>query len=173
MEYSYQILPMGMGWIGLLGSGKGLRRLSFKPTPDEALEDLGPELEGATEDSSMFTGVRDCLERYFEGETRALESVKLDMTDVPEFYRAAWTACREIPPGETRSYSWLAEAAGSPRGARAAGQAMAKNRYALIIPCHRVIASNGDLRGYGAGGLGVKARLLDMEQAGSVVTTTS
>ncbi len=173
MEYSYQILPMGMGWIGLVGSGKGLRRLSFKPTPDEALEDLGPELEGATEDSSVFTDVRDCLERYFEGETRALESVKLDMTDVPEFYRAAWTACREIPPGETRSYSWLAEAAGSPRGARAAGQAMAKNRYALIIPCHRVIASNGDLRGYGAGGLRVKARLLDMEQAGSVGTTTS
>ena len=173
MEYSYQILPMGMGWIGLLGSGKGLRRLSFKPTPDEALEDLGPELEGATEDSLVFTGVRDCLQRYFEGETRALESVKLDMTDVPHFYRAAWTACREIPPGETRSYSWLAEAAGSPRGARAAGQAMAKNRYALIIPCHRVIASNGDLRGYGAGGLRVKARLLDMEQAGSAGTTTS
>ena len=141
-----------------------MRRLSFKPTPDEALEELGPELSGAAEDPYGFTGVKACLERYFGGDSRALESVELDLTDAPSFFRAAWMACREIPPGETRSYAWLADAAGSPRAVRAAGQAMARNRYALIIPCHRVIASNGDLRGYGAGGLGVKAHLLEMER---------
>ena len=172
-QYNYQVSPMGMGWVGLLGSGAGLKKLSFKPTPDEALEDLGPELDGATEDPAGFSEVRDCLQRYFEGDTRALESIELDLTDVPEFFRAAWTACREIPPGETRSYAWLANAAGRPRAARAAGQAMAKNRFALIIPCHRVIASNGDLRGYGAGGLKVKARLLEMEQAGTAAAATS
>ena len=164
--YSYNVFPMGDGWIGLLGSRKGLRRLSFQPTPGEALEHLEPELADAVEDPASFPDARSCLERYFKGDVQALDSINLDMTDVPDFYRAAWTACREIPPGETRSYTWLAEAAGNPRAARAAGQAMAKNRYALIIPCHRVIASNGDLRGYGAGGLGVKARLLRMEQTG-------
>ncbi len=172
-EYKYHVSPMGMGWVGLLGSGAGLKRLSFKPTPDEALEDLGPELYGATEDPAGFADVRDCLQRYFEGDTRALESIELDLTDVTEFFRAAWTACREIPPGETRSYAWLANAAGRPRAARAAGQAMAKNRFALIIPCHRVIASNGDLRGYGAGGLRIKARLLEMEQTGKAVAAAS
>ena len=78
---------------------------------------------------------------------------------------AAWDACRRIPPGETRSYAWLAQAAGRPLAARAAGQSMARNRLAMIIPCHRVIGSDGGLHGYGAGGLGVKARLLDMERA--------
>ena len=65
--------------------------------------------------------------------------------------------------GETRSYGWLAEQAGSPLAVRAAGQAMARNRWPLIIPCHRVIGSDGGLHGYGAGGLVVKARLLAME----------
>lgn len=163
--YSYQVFPMGMGWIGLLGSGKGLKKLSFKPTPEEAMEQLGTGLDRAKEDPSAFPDVRGCLERYFEGDAGALDAIELDLSDAPAFYRAAWAACREIPAGETRSYGELAEAAGNPRAARAAGQAMAKNPFALIIPCHRVIASNGDLRGYGAGGLRVKADLLEMEQA--------
>jgi O-6-methylguanine DNA methyltransferase len=88
------------------------------------------------------------------------------LTNCPPFFGAAWQACRRIPPGETRSYAWLAAAAGRPRAVRAAGQAMARNPWALIIPCHRVIGSDGGLHGYGAGGLKVKARLLEMERAG-------
>lgn len=163
----YQVFPSSMGWVGLIGTGEGLRRLSFKPTPQEVLEDLGPELDRAEEDPAAFSDVRGCLERYFQGETQALDEIQLDLSDAPPFFGAAWTACRRIPPGETRSYAWLAAAAGRPLAARAAGQAMAKNPFALIIPCHRVIASNGDLRGYGAGGLRVKARLLEMERGGA------
>ena len=96
--YSYNVFPMGNGWIGLLGSHKGLRRLSFQPTPGEALEGLEPELADADEDPAAFPNVRSCLERYFEGDVQALDSIDLDMTDAPDFYRAAWTACREIPP---------------------------------------------------------------------------
>ena len=87
----------------------------------------------------------------------------MDFAGAPPFFSAAWKACRSIPAGETRSYAWLAAEAGSPLAVRAAGQAMARNRFALVIPCHRVIASDGDLRGYGAGGLKVKAQLLNME----------
>ncbi len=161
----YHIFQLPMGWVGLLGTEKGLRRLSFQPTPEEALEQLGPALDRAADDPEIFDGVRLRLERYFQGDTTALDAIVLDLADAPEFFGAAWSACRKIPPGETRSYAWLAAEAGRPLAARAAGQAMAKNPFALIIPCHRVIASNGDLRGYGAGGLRVKARLLDMERA--------
>ena len=160
----YHICQVTMGWVGLVASDYGLCRLSFKPDLQEVLEDLGPALDHATEDAGSFTQVVSCLERYFQGETAALNEITLDLRGVPPFFGAAWTACREIPAGETRSYAWLAAEAGRPLAARAAGQAMAKNPYALIIPCHRVIASNGDLRGYGAGGLRVKARLLEMER---------
>jgi O-6-methylguanine DNA methyltransferase len=93
----------------------------------------------------------------------SLDEIGLDLSGVTPFFSAAWNACRSIPPGETRSYAWLAAEAGSPLAMRAAGQAMARNRFSLIIPCHRVIASDGGLGGYGGGGLGVKARLLQME----------
>ena len=165
-EYKHHLFPapQGRGWIGLVGSDLGLCRLSFKPTPEELLEDLEDDLPGTAPDDHAFADVQDCLERYFRGEVAALSEIPLDLRKAPPFFAAAWEACRQIPAGETRSYSWLAAAAGRPNAARAAGQAMAKNPLALVIPCHRVIGSNGDLHGYGAGGLAVKARLLQMEQ---------
>ena len=165
-EQRYSLFQFPLGWVGLLGTDRGLLRLSFKPNPQEVLEELGSELDHAVEDSDSFSEARDCLERYFHGELTALDRIQLDMSCAPPFFGAAWSACREIPPGETRSYAWLAAEAGRPLAARAAGQAMAKNPFALVIPCHRVIASNGDLRGYGAGGLRVKERLLEMEGRG-------
>jgi methylated-DNA-[protein]-cysteine S-methyltransferase len=147
----------------LLAGTDGLKRASLKPTPQEAVEDLGTDLDGAEDDPDPFTEVVECLHRYVDGDMAALDEIDLDFSRVTPFFSAAWNACRSIPPGETRSYSWLAAEAGSPLAMRAAGQAMARNRFSLIIPCHRVIASDGGLGGYGGGGLGVKARLLQME----------
>jgi O-6-methylguanine DNA methyltransferase len=162
-QYKHHLFQCAVGWIALLGSEKGLRRLSMKPEPQEALADLGPELDRSANDPSSFSAVQERLEQYMQGDVSALENIALDLSNAPPFFGAAWQACRRIPAGETRSYAWLAAEAGSPLAVRAAGQAMAKNPFALIIPCHRVIASNGDLRGYGAGGLRVKARLLEFE----------
>ena len=164
--YKYHFYQTPPGWIGLLGAGRGLSRLSLKPTPQEALEELGPEMDEAIPDAAAFTTERGCLDRYFQGEASALEEIVLDLEDAPPFFASAWAACRQIPAGETRSYAWLAAAAGRPSAARAAGQAMARNRLVLVIPCHRVVGSNGDLHGYGAGGLKVKAQLLEMERTG-------
>lgn len=76
-----------------------------------------------------------------------------DFADVPlatgtHFQQACWRACRSIPRGETRNYAWLAAAAGSPKAARAAGQAMRRNPMPIVVPCHRVVGSGGWLGGY-------------------------
>ena len=167
-KYKYHLFQSPLGWIAFLSSEKGLRRLSLKPALQEALEELGPELDQSVNDPAGFVEEQSCLERFFQGEADALDNIKLDLSDAPPFFSAAWQACRRIPAGETRSYGWLAAAAGSPRAVRAAGQAMARNRFPLIIPCHRVIASDGGLGGYGGGGLGVKAELLDLEAESNV-----
>ena len=159
----YHLVELPMGWMVLLGGEDGLKRASLKPTPQEAIEDMGMDLDRAEDDPNAFTEVVECLHRYAAGDRTALEEIGLDFSGVTPFFSAAWNACRSIPAGETRSYAWLAAEAGSPLAMRAAGQAMARNRFSLIIPCHRVIASDGGLGGYGGGGLGVKARLLQME----------
>ena len=163
-QLNCHVFESPVGWIGLIGTTKGLRRLSLKPTLSEVMEDLGDAVERATPDPDSFAAGQECLTRYFDGDTTALDQVDLDLDGAPPFFGAAWEACRRIPPGETRSYQWLAAEAGRPLAARAAGQAMAKNPWALVIPCHRVIGSDGGLHGYGAGGLMVKAKLLEMER---------
>ena len=151
------------GWLALLGGSAGLRRVSLQPAPEDALAGLGADVETAAENAEAFAPFLKAFGEYFGGDLTALDDVPLDLARASPFYQAAWEACRSIPPGETRSYRWLAEAAGNPRASRAAGQAMAKNPVPLIVPCHRVVGSNGSLHGYGAGGVGVKARLLEME----------
>ena len=159
----YHLIELPIGWVGLVGSENGLSRLSLKPTPQEVIDDLGQEVYGAQDDPEPFEEIERCFRRYADGDISALDEINLDLSGTPPFFKAAWSACRRIPPGETRSYAWLATQAGNPLAMRAAGQAMARNRFALIVPWHRVIASDGSLGGYGGGGLEVKARLLRME----------
>ena len=111
----YYTFQCSVGWVVLLSSGKGLRRLSLKPTPEEAMEEIGQDLDEATSDASWFQSVQTCVERYLDGDPGALDDIALDLTGTPPFFRAAWEACRSIPAGETRSYAWLAAEAGSPQ----------------------------------------------------------
>ena len=164
-EDKYFMFQTPVGWVALRGSARGLRQLSLKPTPQEAMDELVDLPKDAAMDADWFLPVQKCVELYLEGDSNALNEIELDLEHAPPFFRAAWEACRTIPSGETRSYAWLAAEAGNPLASRAAGQAMARNRWPLIIPCHRVIASNGGLHNYGAGGLVVKAQLLQMELA--------
>jgi len=108
-------------------------------------------------------GVATRLARYFEGDLHALESQPVELHGT-EFERAVWAQLLRIPVGETISYSTLAKRVGRPNGPRAVGQANGKNPVALVVPCHRVIAADGTLGGYG-GGLDRKRRLLEHERA--------
>ena len=114
-----------------------------------------------------FQPIVEQLRCYFRGEAVEFE-VPLDLSAHTPFLRKVWEATRTIPYGETRSYAELAAMVGHPRAYRAVGRAMALNPVPIIIPCHRVIGSDGRLHGYG-GGLELKQRLLDMERRNLVV----
>lgn len=158
------VLQTSLGWFGALASDKGIQRLSLpESSPEKAMEKLEPKLHDAVFEPDKFEGLRTRLERYLTGDPTPLDDT-LDLAAYSPFFLRAWSACRSIPRGETRSYAWLAIEAGSPRAVRAAGQAMARNPVAIVVPCHRVIGSDGKLCGYG-GGLNLKTRLLEMERA--------
>jgi len=102
------------------------------------------------------------LEEYFAG-TRRQFTFALDLRGT-DFQLACWRALLAIPYGETRTYADIARAVGRPQGFRAVGMANNRNPVAIIVPCHRVIASDGTLCGYG-GGLDLKRKLLELEGA--------
>jgi O-6-methylguanine DNA methyltransferase len=114
------------------------------------------------EEPERFRGVCLQLDEFFAG-TRRQFDLPLDLRG-PEFYQRCWQALLRIPYGQTWSYAQLAAAVGSPQASRAVGQANHHNPVAIIVPCHRVIASNGHLAGY-AGGVEAKEFLLDLEGA--------
>lgn len=106
------------------------------------------------------------LQLFAAGDRVDFDDVPLSVDHLTTFGARVIAACRAIPWGETRSYGELAAECGSPGAARAVGSVMAKNRYPLIVPCHRVLAAGGDLGGYSApDGLVMKRRLLAMEGA--------
>jgi len=106
------------------------------------------------------------LAAAIQGASDTLEDVPLDDADVPEFNRQVYALARRIPPGQTRSYGEIAAELGGPAMARAVGQALGSNRFAPLVPCHRVLAAHAQAGGFsGPGGLKTKLRLLQCEGA--------
>jgi methylated-DNA-[protein]-cysteine S-methyltransferase len=107
-------------------------------------------------------GITAAIRAYFAGDLRAIDSVVTDGGGTG-FHKAAWAALRQIPPGEIRTYGEMAALLGRPNAARAVGSANALNPISLVVPCHRLVGSNGALTGYG-GGIERKRWLLDHER---------
>jgi methylated-DNA-[protein]-cysteine S-methyltransferase len=121
-----------------------------------------PSVEAFGElDPDALPEVRTQLAEYFAG-TRTEFDLPLAQAGT-EFQRAVWTALLKIPYGQTRTYGELAEQLGNPKAVRAVGLANGKNPISVIVPCHRVIGSSGDLTGYG-GGIARKRHLLEFER---------
>ncbi len=110
----------------------------------------------------LLTRVAEQLHTYFDGQSRAFD-VPLDLQGTP-FQRAVWQALLAIDAGATRSYGDIAREVGRPVAVRAVGAAVGRNPVSILVPCHRVIGSNGSLTGY-AGGLDRKLALLRLEGA--------
>ena len=103
-----------------------------------------------------------------DGAPRDLSAVVLDMERVPEFNRRVYAVAREIPPGETLTYGEVAERVGERGAAQAVGQALGRNPFPIVVPCHRVLAAGGGLGGFSApGGVATKRRMLAIEGAGA------
>ena len=166
MSLLYDVFETPLGWMGAIASPQGLLRTTLPcPSPDDPIKFLEKDSTTATKSSNYFFEINTHLNLYFEGKEHALDMLPIDFSNATNFLKASWIACRRIPRGETRSYKWLASQTGNPGAARAAGQAMARNRLPIIIPCHRVIASDGSLQGYGGkmSQLVLKKRLLELE----------
>ena len=169
------ILQSPVGPLFLAAWERGLLALEFearlpgqqtiRPNPrDLRSENRSAEGKGARFDESprlMQPYVQE-LEEYFAGRRRRF-SFPLDLRGT-EFQLACWRALLESPYGETCTYADIARAVGKPRAFRAVGMANNRNPIAIVVPCHRVIASDGTLCGYG-GGLEVKRKLLELEGA--------
>jgi O-6-methylguanine DNA methyltransferase len=156
----YCLLPSPLGKIVAAADGEGLRWLEFQRKRDGRF----PIPTDWEKDPSFPLLLRagEQLRSYFEGSRRTF-SIPLAPVGTP-FQLRVWTELREIPFGETVSYTELARRAGKPHAVRAAGAANGKNPISILIPCHRVVGLDGSLTGYG-GGLGRKQALLELEGA--------
>jgi methylated-DNA-[protein]-cysteine S-methyltransferase len=161
-KLNYFIFNTDVGWIGILGSAKGLLSTTLpQRSAQEARQLLGDGVNQATQSPFPFKDLMERLRIYFNGHKVTFPD-KLDLSLATPFQRAVWEITGLIPYGETRSYAWVAEQIGKPKALRAVGQALGKNPLSIIIPCHRVIAHDGKLGGFG-GGVGIKRYLLSLE----------
>lgn len=154
MFYSYMDSPIGR--LLLAGDKDSLQVVGFSS---------GDKARGADPDwerfDEPFRAVKKQLQEYFDGQRQDFD-LPLAPAGTP-FQTSVLDALLEIPYGETRSYRDVAEAVGNPKAVRAVGGANGNNPIAIVIPCHRVIGSNGTLTGFG-GGLDSKRFLLDLER---------
>ena len=166
----YTIYQSPIGPLFLAASERGLVALEFdkrlpgqqtiRPNPRD-LRSEGKTTRFEESERALQPYVTE-LEEYFAGSRKAFD-IMLDLRGTP-FQLACWQALLKIPYGETRTYADIARAVRRPQGFRAVGMANNRNPVAIIVPCHRVIASDGTLCGYG-GGLEIKRKLLELEGA--------
>jgi methylated-DNA-[protein]-cysteine S-methyltransferase len=158
----YVVFDTVAGWVGLLGSERGLRRATLPQQTEWAVYSLlGDSLKNATASPQWFADLINRYRVYFSGHQVDFMYI-LDLTITTPFQRAVWQAARSIPYGQTRSYTWVARQTGNPQAARAVGQALARNPLPIIIPCHRVLSQDGGLSGF-SGDLKMKRFLLILE----------
>jgi methylated-DNA-[protein]-cysteine S-methyltransferase len=163
----YTIFKTKWGYFGLAGNESGLLRtcLPLSKTADVKSR-LLDDLQAPRFDKRLLKTVQEQIIAYFEGSRVNFNpEIPIALEGLSNFNRSVLTACRNIKFGEVLTYSALAKKTGRPKAARAVGNALAKNPLLLIIPCHRVIRSDGKIGGFSApGGMVTKSKLLEHEQ---------
>jgi methylated-DNA-[protein]-cysteine S-methyltransferase len=164
-DITYAPIDSPFGTLLAARTGRGLVRLAFpEEDTDVVLDGLAHRLSPRiVESSASLERTRRELEEYFDGSRHAFE-LELDWSLIGPFGQRVLRVTSAIPYGEVLTYSEVASEAGSPRGSRAAGNALGSNPIPIVIPCHRVLRVGGALGGYG-GGIERKRRLLELEGA--------
>jgi methylated-DNA-[protein]-cysteine S-methyltransferase len=166
---SFAVFETPLGWAGIAWAERGVTGVQL-PEPEmvAARAQLRKRFPRAVE-SSPPAHIEEAIEAItalLHGQPSDLSGVELDVERVSAFERRVYDITRTIPLGETMSYGQIARRLGDPGLARLVGQALARNPFPLVVPCHRVIAAGGRLGGFSArGGLRTKQRLLSIERA--------
>jgi len=168
--FKYTIFLTAWGWVGFAADRKGLKILVL---PEERREDVLFKIRKMLEYNHLIEENRERgkliqkIKEYFEGNKVDLSDWQLNLDNYTNFQKKILQTARKIPYGETRSYKWVARTAGYPQAYRAVGNTMRNNPIPLIIPCHRVIKSNGMLGGFsGKEGIALKRKMIDLESEG-------
>jgi|WetSurMetagenome_2_1015567.scaffolds.fasta_scaffold681597_2 O-6-methylguanine DNA methyltransferase len=162
MKFGYAEMDTPIGRIAIAATSTGLCSLEFDSGREEVMGRIERRFGAAERDDAIRLDpyIRS-LDAFMSGDLHAIDSVAVETAGTP-FQRRVWARLRRIQAGGTRSYGALARELGIPGGARAVGLANGSNPVAIVVPCHRVIAADGTLGGYG-GGLDRKRWLLAHE----------
>jgi methylated-DNA-[protein]-cysteine S-methyltransferase len=152
--------PLGRLYVGFKEQRIAYLSLETSEPPEEVVARAGRRLRRSVVQGEAPAWLLSAIERFFS--TWQVDDAVIDISDLTPFEQDALRAAARIPPGEVRSYAWVATQIGRPKAARAVGRVMARNPLPLLFPCHRVVDSSGDLHDYYYG-LEMKARLLQME----------
>ena len=161
MSYISFFYETPVGKIGIKENGSAITEIYFEKEESHEGSPIMDHMDDTLAETPLLERTRQQLMEYFNGHRKSFD-LPLAPKGTP-FQLKVWKALLDIPYGETRSYKDIAIAAGNPKASRAVGMANNRNPISIIIPCHRVIGSNGKLVGYG-GGLSVKEYLLESEK---------
>ncbi len=164
VDLGFDLVESPIGELLVGASERGLAAISYETDPEASLDRLariaGPRV---LRSPRSVDAARRELDEYFAGKRRSFD-LALDLRALPPFTVSVLGELARVPYGETTTYGALARRVGHPTAARAVGTVMNRNRIPIVLPCHRVVGSTGDLTGY-AGGLDRKRTLLELEGA--------
>lgn len=163
------LFDTALGGCGIAWTGDAIAAVQLPEASDGGTRTRLQRHTGSLPEGPPPAFVRDAIVRIqalLQGARDDLADLPLDMEGVPEFHRKVYAVARAIPPGEVLSYGEVARRLGEPGAARAVGQALGKNPFAPVVPCHRVLAAGGRAGGFSAeGGTTTKLRMLEIERA--------
>jgi methylated-DNA-[protein]-cysteine S-methyltransferase len=167
MAHCYSLFETAIGRCGIAWGSNGVVGVQL---PEKSVEATRTRLLRhcpTADEVAPTTQIRraiDDIAALMNGDKKSLRAVQLDMSRIAAFNASVYQTTRAIPPGQTRTYGEIARAVGQPDGARAVGQALGRNPFAIIVPCHRVVGANAKLVGFSAnGGIATKLKMLMIE----------
>jgi methylated-DNA-[protein]-cysteine S-methyltransferase len=165
--FAYALVDTAIGRCGIAWGSHGVIGVQL---PEKSVEATRTRLmrhcpaADETEAPKHVARAIDDIQALLRGEKKSLRAIQLDMSRVPAFNARVYETARAIAPGETRTYGEIARAIGDASAARAVGQALGRNPFAIVVPCHRVVGANDRLVGFSAnGGIATKLRMLQIE----------
>lgn len=165
--YAYALFDTAIGRCGLAWGPRGVLGVQL-PEKNDAITRMRlmrhcPNADQLEPPKQIARAIGD-ITALLRGEKKSLRTIPLDMSRVPAFNARVFETTRAIAPGQTRTYGEVARAIGDPSAARAVGQALGRNPFAIVVPCHRVVGANSKLVGFSAnGGIATKLKMLEIE----------